>query len=377
MITRFITESILESLVPGRVTVLFGARRTGKTTLINAIADRLSKKSVLKLNGEDLTVAEILASGRQEVLENLTKGYDCILIDEAQSINGIGKNLKLLIDTSPNLSILATGSASFDLRNQLGEPLTGRSVYFMLYPFSFGELALDYLESQRKTPDLLIYGTYPQVFLSKNNKEKRLVLENIKNGYLLKDVLMLDNLKDSLFVLQLLRLIAFQIGNEVSFNELAGQLGSTVKTVQRYLDILEKTFVIFRLNGYSRNLRKEITKSPRYYFWDTGIRNVIINNMNPLDQRDDIGKLWENFCVAERVKKQVYLQTFSDFYFWRTYDQQEIDLIEITDGKMSAFEFKWNSKNARIPAAFQNHYPDASYTVINRENFGDFIDLPK
>ncbi len=377
MITRFITESILESLVPGRVTVLFGARRTGKTTLINAIADRLSEKSVLKLNGEDLTVAEILASGRQEVLENLTKGYDCILIDEAQSINGIGKNLKLLIDTSPNLSILATGSASFDLRNQLGEPLTGRSVYFMLYPFSYGELALDYLESQRKTPDLLIYGTYPQVFLSKNNKEKRLVLENIKNGYLLKDVLMLDNLKDSLFVLQLLRLIAFQIGNEVSFNELAGQLGSTVKTVQRYLDILEKTFVIFRLNGYSRNLRKEITKSPRYYFWDNGIRNVIINNMNPLDQRDDIGKLWENFCVAERVKKQVYLQTFSDFYFWRTYDQQEIDLIEITDGKMSAFEFKWNSKNARIPAAFQNHYPDASYTVINRENFGDFIDLPK
>jgi uncharacterized protein len=377
MITRFITKSILESLVPGRVTVLFGARRTGKTTLIHAIADRLSEKSVLKLNGEDLTVAEILASGRQEVLENLSKGYDCILIDEAQSINGIGKNLKLLIDTSPNLSILATGSASFDLRNQLGEPLTGRSVYFMLYPFSYGELALDYLESQRKIPDLLIYGTYPQVFLSKNNKEKRLVLENIKNGYLLKDLLMLDNLKDSLFVLQLLRLIAFQIGNEVSFNELAGQLGSTVKTVQRYLDILEKTFVIFRLNGYSRNLRKEITKSPRYYFWDNGIRNVIINNMNPIDQRDDIGKLWENFCVAERVKKQVYLQTFSDFYFWRTYDQQEIDLIEITDGKMSAFEFKWNSKNARIPAAFQNHYPDASYTVINRENFGDFIDLPK
>lgn len=377
MITRFITESILESLVPGRVTVLFGARRTGKTTLINAIADRLSEKSVLKLNGEDLTVAEILASGRQEVLENLTKGYDCILIDEAQSINGIGKNLKLLIDTSPNLSILATGSASFDLRNQLGEPLTGRSVYFMLYPFSYGELDLDYLESQRKTPDLLIYGTYPQVFLGKNNKEKRLVLENIKNGYLLKDVLMLDNLKDSLFVLQLLRMIAFQIGNEVSFNELAGQLGSTVKTVQRYLDILEKTFVIFRLNGYSRNLRKEITKSPRYYFWDNGIRNVIINNINPIDQRDDIGKLWENFCVAERLKKQVYLQTFSDFYFWRTYDQQEIDLIEITDGKMSAFEFKWNSKNARIPAAFHNHYPDASYTVIKRENFGDFLDLPK
>jgi hypothetical protein len=375
MINRYITDSIVQSLVPGRVTVLFGARRTGKTTLINSIADKLSEKRVLKLNGEDLTVAEILASGRREVLESLTQGYDCIIIDEAQSISGIGKNLKLLIDSRPDISILATGSASFDLRNQIGEPLTGRSVYFLLYPFACGELGMDYLETQRSISDLLIYGAYPQVFLSKNNKEKRLLLENIKNGYLLKDVLLLDNLKDSLFVLHLLRLVAFQIGNEVSFNELASQLGSTVKTVQRYLDILEKTFVIFRLNGFSRNLRKEITKSPRYYFWDNGIRNVIINNLNPIEQRDDTGKLWENYCVSERVKKQVYLQKFSDFHFWRTYDQQEIDLIEITEGSMSAFEFKWNLKNVRIPTAFKNHYPDAKFMVINRENLLDFLNL--
>jgi uncharacterized protein len=376
MINRYITESILESLVPGRVTALFGARRTGKTTLINSIAERLSEKRVLKLNGEDLTVAEILASGRQEILENLTKGYDYVIIDEAQSISGIGKNLKLLIDTRPDLSILATGSASFDLRNQIGEPLTGRSVFFMLYPFAYGELGLDYLQSQKSLSEMLIFGAYPQVFLSAPTKEKRLLLENIKNGYLLKDILILDNLKDSLFVMNLLRLVAFQIGNEVSFNELAGQLGTTVKTVQRYLEILEKTFVLFRLNGFSRNHRKEITKSPRYYFWDNGIRNVIINNFSPLEQRDDAGKLWENYCVAERVKKQVYRQTFSDFYFWRTYDQQEIDLIEITDGKMSAFEFKWGVKKVRIPKAFQDHYSDADFQVINRENFIDFLQLP-
>ncbi|MBS4060701.1 MAG: ATP-binding protein [Bacteroidetes bacterium] len=375
MINRYITESILESLVPGRVTALFGARRTGKTTLINSIAERLSEKRVLKLNGEDLTVAEILASGRQEILENLTKGYDYVIIDEAQSISGIGKNLKLLIDTRPDLSILATGSASFDLRNQIGEPLTGRSVFFMLYPFAYGELGLDYLQSQKSLSEMLIFGAYPQVFLSTTTKEKRLLLENIKNGYLLKDILILDNLKDSLFVMNLLRLVAFQIGNEVSFNELAGQLGTTVKTVQRYLEILEKTFVLFRLNGFSRNHRKEITKSPRYYFWDNGIRNVIINNFSPLEQRDDAGKLWENYCVAERVKKQVYRQTFSDFYFWRTYDQQEIDLIEITDGKMSAFEFKWGVKKVRIPKAFQDHYSDADFQVINRENFIDFLQL--
>ncbi|MDO8896560.1 MAG: AAA family ATPase [Bacteroidales bacterium] len=376
MINRYITESILESLVPGRVTALFGARRTGKTTLINSIAERLSEKRVLKLNGEDLTVAEILASGRQEILENLTKGYDYVIIDEAQSISGIGKNLKLLIDTRPDLSILATGSASFDLRNQIGEPLTGRSVFFMLYPFAYGELGLDYLQSQKSLSEMLIFGAYPQVFLSTTTKEKRLLLENIKNGYLLKDILILDNLKDNLFVMNLLRLVAFQIGNEVSFNELAGQLGTTVKTVQRYLEILEKTFVLFRLNGFSRNHRKEITKSPRYYFWDNGIRNVIINNFSPLEQRDDAGKLWENYCVAERVKKQVYRQTFSDFYFWRTYDQQEIDLIEITDGKMSAFEFKWGVKKVRIPKAFQDHYSDADFQVINRENFIDFLQLP-
>ena len=373
MIHRFITNRILESLVPGRVTVLFGARRTGKTTLLKAITEKLNEKRVLILNGEDLTAAEILSSGRAEILKNLTQDYDYLLLDEAQSINGIGKNLKLLIDTRPELTVLATGSASFDLRNQLGEPLTGRSIHIMLYPIALGELNLDYLETIKKLPQLLVYGAYPQILMEESEKDKRHLLENIKNGYLLKDILMLDNLKDSLFVLNLLRLVAFQIGNEVSFNELANQLGTTVKTVQRYLDILEKTFVLFRLNGFSRNLRKEITKSPRYYFWDNGIRNVIINNFKPLEQRDDVGKLWENYCVSERIKKQVYQETFAEFYFWRTYDQQEIDLLEVTDEEISAFEFKWGRKNARIPRAFQRQYPESDFQVINKESIYKFL----
>ena len=373
MITRFLTKNLISSLQKGKVTALYGARRTGKTTILNMIAQELQDKKVLKLQGEDLDTAQLLSSSRQEILANLVKGYDYLFVDEAQSIPRIGQNLKLLVDTQPEITVLVTGSASFDLRNQIGEPLTGRSTFFTLYPFSFAELATDYLQGIKLIPQLLVYGTYPQVLLAENEKEKRSLLDNIKNGYLLKDILVLENLKDSLFVMNLLRLVAYQIGNEVSFNELASQLGTSSKTVQRYLEILEKTFIIFRVNGFSRNLRKEITKSPRYYFWDNGIRNVVISNLKPIEQRDDIGMLWENYCVSERIKKQQYQNTFSDFYFWRTYDQQEIDLLEVTDGEISAFEFKWGNKTARIPTAFKKAYPDAEFETINRENFQDFL----
>jgi len=373
MITRFLTKNLISSLQKGKVTALYGARRTGKTTILNMIAQELQDKKVLKLQGEDLDTAQLLSSSRQEILANLVKGYDYLFVDEAQSIPRIGQNLKLLVDTQPEITVLVTGSASFDLRNQIGEPLTGRSTFFTLYPFSFAELATDYLQGIKLIPQLLVYGTYPQVLLAENEKEKRSLLDNIKNGYLLKDILVLENLKDSLFVMNLLRLVAYQIGNEVSFNELASQLGTSSKTVQRYLEILEKTFILFRVNGFSRNLRKEITKSPRYYFWDNGIRNVVISNLKPIEQRDDIGMLWENYCVSERIKKQQYQNTFSDFYFWRTYDQQEIDLLEVTDGEISAFEFKWGNKTARIPTAFKKAYPDAEFETINRENFQDFL----
>jgi len=373
MLKRCITGQLLNDLKKGHVTALFGARRTGKTTLMNAVIQSVKNKKHLILNGEDYDVATTLSSLRQETLTNLVSGYDILFIDEAQNVPNIGKNLKLLVDTNPDVSVFVTGSASFDLRSKIGEPLTGRSRFFMLYPFALSEISTNYLNALQKLPQRLVYGSYPQVFLANNNKEKRIILENIRNGYLLKDVLQMENIKDSLFEMNLLRMIAFQIGNDVSFNELSRNLGTTVKTVQRYLEILEKAFIIFRLQGFSRNLRKEISKSPRFYFWDNGIRNVVISNLNPLDTRDDVGKLWENYCVSERIKKQVYNESFSEFFFWRTYDGQEIDLIEVTYTRIKAFEFKWGEKPARPPKAFMENYSNIKFETINRINFYDFL----
>lgn len=374
MKNRVIQKQLLESMHPGRVTVLFGARRTGKTTLMNQIIDKTkNQNSVLSLNGEDYDVATMLSSLRTEVLKNLVDGYDMIFIDEAQNIPKIGNGLKLIVDTFPKLTVFATGSASFDLRNKIGEPLTGRSRFFNLYPFSIKEISGSYFHSLKELSEILIYGLYPQVYLETNLKEKRLTLENIKNGYLLKDILQLDNMKDSVFIINLLKLLAFQIGNDVSLNELARSLKTSVATIQRYLDILEKTFIIFPLNGYSGNLRKEITKSSRFYFWDNGIRNVIISNFKDIDKRDDMGKLWENFCISERIKMQNYNQTFSEFYFWRTYDKQEVDLLEVIDSNIHAYEFKWGNKKTKPPRGFLKNYPNAEFDVINKESYYNFL----
>jgi uncharacterized protein len=373
MIERTVKNNLISALKPGKVTALFGARRTGKTFLLQEINDQFQNEKLLFLNGEDLDVAGVMSSGRQEVLKNLVAGKEILLLDEAQNIPNIGANLKLLVDTQPQVAVLVTGSASFDLKNQIGEPLTGRSEFLYLHPFSLKEVATDYVSTIQQLPVWLIYGMYPQVFLAESLQEKRKMLESIKNGYLLKDVLQLDNLKDSLFILNLLKQIAFQIGNDVSFNELAQNLQTTVKTVQRYLEILEKAFVIFRMHGFSRNIRKEISKTPRFYFWDNGIRNVILSNFSPPENRNDLGQLWENFCISERRKKQSYLETYSNYYFWRTYDQQEIDLIEETDGKLLAFEFKWGDKIAQTPKAFRDNYPDATFETVNKINFWDFL----
>jgi uncharacterized protein len=373
MIERKIKTDLLRNLNPGNVTILYGARRTGKTFLMNRIVESIEDKKALVLNGEDFEVMAVLSSGKQAVLKSLVANYDYLFIDEAQNIPDIGRNLKLLVDSVQNLSVFATGSASFDLRNKVGAPLTGRSRFFNLYPFSISETSENYITALQQLPINLIYGSYPQVFLEENIVEKRHILENLKNGYLLKDVLLLDNLKDSMFVMDLLKLVAFQIGNDVSYNELAKSLSTTVKTVKRYLEILEKAFIIFSLSGFSRNLRKEISKSPRFYFWDNGIRNAVISNFNSPETRSDMGKLWENYCISERIKKQRYNQSFSNFYFWRTYDQQEIDLIEELDGKIFAHEFKWGDKTAKIPSGFINSYPDSEFTVVNKLNMFDFL----
>lgn len=373
MLKRIIQSQIINDLKPANVTGLFGARRTGKTILMQQIKDQLVNKKILMVNGEDMDVAEILASRRSQVLKNLVSGYDYLFIDEAQKVPGIGENLKLMVDMIPEISIFVTGSSAFDLKHKIGEPLTGRSRFFNLFPFSYSELNEDFLTAKKSIPEKLIFGSYPQVYLEQNLNEKRHLLEGIKNGYLLKDILELDNLKDSLFILNLLRLIAFQIGNDISYNELAKNLRTTVKTVQRYLGILEKTFIIFNLHGFSRNLRKEYSKTPRYYFWDTGIRNAIISNFNALDIRDDKGKLWENYCIAERIKKITYAERFVNFYFWRTYDQQEIDLIEEENGQLRAYEFKFGDKEARLPKAFGKTYLEADFKTINTLHFQEFL----
>jgi predicted AAA+ superfamily ATPase len=375
MYKRKLEQRLLNSLKPDFVVVLYGARRTGKTVLMNAIRDKIAAKSkILMVNGEDLEVAEILASQKLSTLERFTRGYDYLFIDEAQAIPHVAKSLKLMVDSIDGLHIFITGSSALELKNNFGEPLTGRSKFFYLLPFSQSELEEDFLQMKNHLEDKLIYGCYPQVINSEASNDKVDILQSIKNGYLLKDILVLDNLKDSLFVMDLLRLIAFQVGHDISYSELAKNLKVNVRTVMRYLDILEKTFIIFTLKGFSRNLRKEISKSPRIYFWDNGIRNTVISNYNSIKLRNDTGQLWENYIMVERMKFKHYNELYMNNYFWRTYDQQEIDLIEEYSGKLFAYEFKWNTESrTKIPKAFAASYSDADFNVIHPENYYEFI----
>lgn len=374
MISRFIEKRILEVLKPGRVVGLFGARRTGKTFLMHKIKDELAGK-VLMVHGESSPVAEILSSQNAKTLGDFVKGYEYLFIDEAQKIPNIGINLKLLVDTQPDLSVFVSGSSAFELRNRIGEPLVGRSRYLYLHPIAQLELSSkeDYLSARQNLDERLIFGSYPQVLTAETIDDKKEELQSIRDGYLLKDILEMDNLKDSLFVFNLLRLIAFQIGNDISYNELATSLGVHGKTVARYLELLEKSYIIFSLPGFSKNLRKEYTKTPRYYFWDNGVRNAIIANFNPLNSRDDAGKLWENFCMSERRKFTEYTNMFVNRYFWRTYDQKEIDYLEEREGKLYAFEIKWGKDDVKAPKLFLETYPNSEFFVINKDNFLDFL----
>ncbi len=373
MFKRAHQNTIYRALKPNFVVVLYGARRTGKTVLMNTIKELVGEDKVLMVNGEDLDTAELLASQKVNILVRFVKGYQYLFIDEAQAIPGIGMSLKLMADSIPGLRIFITGSSALDLYGSTGEPLTGRSIFYRLYPIAQMEIGENMLEINRNLEEKLIYGLYPQVVVAKLEQEKVDILQSIKNGYLLKDILALDNLKNALFVLDLLRLIAFQIGMDVSFSELARQLQVNVRTVQRYLDILEKAFIIFSLRGYSKNLRKEISKSPRYYFWDNGIRNTIISNYNGMKIRNDMGQLWENYCISERLKWQQYNLLYFNNYFWRTYDQQEIDFIEEFGGALHCYEFKWGDKQPKLPVAFQQAYNNYTFEAVTPKNFHDFI----
>lgn len=368
-------DNLDQYLKPNKVLVIFGSRQAGKTTLLKSFLSKNEGKMKYRLDsGYDIKIQEILNSSNFEKIKDYAKGYDLIAIDEAQKIKNIGEGLKILVDEAPGVKIIATGSSSFELAGQIGEPLTGRKITLMLFPVSQIEFSGIYnnYDLKNQLEKYLIYGSYPEVAAADDLNEKKRILNEIVSSYLLKDILELDKVKSSKLLLDFLRLLAFQTGNEISLSELGRQLGIDNKTVARYLDLFEKSFVLFNLRGFSRNLRKEITKKSKYYFLDNGVRNAIIANFNPLEIRDDVGKLWENFLAVERLKKQAYRKIYANNYFWRTWDQKEIDWIEERDGKLFGYEFKWKDKPMKAPKDWTENYPESVFQVVSPDNYLDF-----
>lgn len=367
-------ENLSKLLTPNKVIVIYGPRRCGKTTLLNKFLEGISEK-YLFVSGEDLTVQNYLSSQSIQKLREFVGGNELIVIDEAQRTEKIGINLKLIVDHIKNIKVIATGSSSFDLARDVGEPLTGRKFVLKLFPLAQMEISRieQRFETDANLESRLIYGSYPEIVITNDNKQRELYLREIISSYLYKDILELEGIRHSNKLIRLLQLLAFQIGKEVSYNELGTQLGMSKNTVERYLDLLEKVFVVYKLSGFSRNLRKEVSKNHRYYFYDNGIRNAIIGNLNPLEMRDDTGTLWENYIIMERIKKQEYLQVVANNYFWRTYDQKEIDLIEEREGRLYGYEIKWKKTKPRPPKDWLATYKNATYEVITRENYLEFI----
>ena len=366
----------LERLVaPGKVVVVYGPRRVGKTTMVQHYVQQYNPDALV-VTGEDISVREYLESQSLVKLRAFIGQRKTLIVDEAQYVRQIGLNLKLLADHVEGLRIIATGSSSFDLAQQTGEPLTGRKYTLLLLPLA--QLELQKVETAHQTRAQLemrlIYGSYPEVVLMESNEDRQLYLKELIASYLFKDILQLEGIRYADKLIRLLQLLAFQIGREVSVAELGTQLGMNKNTVERYLDLLEKAYVLYSRRGFSRNLRKEISKSRRYYFYDNGIRNGLINNFNVLTLRDDVGALWENYALVERLKYNLYTGRLVENYFWRTYDQQEIDLIEEWGGRLHAAEMKWSSQSpARMPHAWPRAYPDSSFEVVHKGNYLDFI----
>ncbi len=372
-IKREIQDKIDKLLFKNKIIIIYGARRVGKTTLSKHYIEKYNNS--MYINCELLQYKKVLETTDTELLKDFFGNKKLIILDEAQSIKNIGLVLKIIIDTMPEIQIIATGSSSFDLANKVSEPLTGRSRQFILYPFSWNELKQKYdLPTLNiKIQSFLRFGMYPDV-VDMNEKDAIEELESIASNYLYKDILQFGNLKRSDLILKLLRAIALQTGNEVSYNELANMLQENVHTVKHYIEMLEKAFIIYRLSSYSRNMRKEIAKGQKIYFYDLGIRNILIRNFNPLDIRNDKGELWENFCINERIKHNMNNRIFTNSYFWRTYTKQEIDYIEEMDGKIKCFEFKFNPKaKFKIPKDFLDNYKNSSFEVINPGNFYKFV----
>lgn len=368
MYPRKLQKQIEKWLNKREVIIIYGARQVGKTTLTETMLNK--KQGGLILNCELPSVASILESRDITAIRHLFGHHKIIGLDEAQKVPDIGKTLKLIYDELKEYKIIATGSSSFDLAAKLVEPLTGRNIKFILYPLALEEIQLKkgWLELMQNLEDLLVFGTYPGI-IDLTGEEKREKLEQLGSDYLFQDVLIYDTIKNSSVLRKLLKLIALQVGSQISTNELSVSLGISRPKVEKYLDLLEKCFVIFSLSSLSGNLRNEIKKSRKYYFFDNGMLNAVTGNFNRISNRNDFGALWENFCISERIKQNEYHKKHARFYFWRTYDGAEIDLVEEINGKFNAWEFKWNKRRKQtLPESFKAKYHPESYKVITPDN---------
>lgn len=375
-IERELKAQVVKSIKPQKVMLIYGPRRVGKTLLLREIYNEFEGKKLL-LNGESSDTVRMLSDRSISNYKHLFAEVSLLAIDEAQHIPEIGMKLKLMVDEIPGLAIVATGSSSFDLQNQAGEPLVGRSTRFMLTPFSIKEINKQQPTFQTITniDQHLVYGFYPELISIDSGAEQARYLTEIVDSYLLRDILAIDGVKNAQKMHDLLRLVAYQVGSEVSTDELGKQLGVSRNTAERYLDLLQKVFVLYRLGGYSKNLRKEVVKSSKWYFQDNGIRNAVLNDFRPFADRssEERGALWENFIIGERMKRKHNNMAGTNLYFWRTYDQQEIDLIEEDGEIITAYEIKSGKKNPKIPKAFANAYPEAAYNIVNRDMFWDYV----
>lgn len=377
MFHRNLKDNIISACFKKKVVILLGARQVGKTTLLKEMLKDIPEPSIW-LNADEADILNALsnATTSTQLLQLFGRQNKVVVIDEAQQVPDIGKKLKLVFDTNPDIQLIATGSSAFELQNNITEPLTGRKITFHLYPLSYKELAenTSLIEARRMLERRLIYGFYPDV-VNHAGDEKSILIE-IAQSYLYKDVLSLESIRKPGHIEKLLKALAFQVGSEVNFHELAQTIGNIdTATVEKYLDLLEKAYVVFKLPAFNRNLRNEIKKGKKYYFYDNGIRNVLLGNFAPLDMRIDKGALWENFLVTERLKQNQYNGRFVNSYFWRTTDRAEIDYIEESDGVLNAFELKWKHQKVRFPLSFLEAYPQHRTTLISRENFEEFLDL--
>lgn len=374
MIRRILQSEMESRLRPQKVLLLLGARRVGKTVLLKEILKDFAGKSLL-LNGESQDSIQMLSERTVANYQRLFSGTELLAIDEAQHIPDIGKILKLIVDEVPNIRVIATGSSAFDLKNVVGEPLVGRSIHFQLNSLSAEEIlsTMSPVEFIQRQKFHLVYGHYPEILSIPDEKSCQEYLSDIVDAYLLRDILMVDGIKHAQKMYDLLRLIAYQVGSEVSYDELGKQLSMSPNTVERYLDLLQKVYVLYRLGGYAHNPRKEVSKAKKWYFYDIGIRNAILRDYRPYDLRQDIehGALWENYVISDRLKRNHNYRLNHEFYFWRTYNQQEIDLLEVDGTQICAMEMKAGKKTPSVPKSFANDYPDADYLVVNPDNFLD------